>query len=221
MFPIKDTAPRRTFPFVNYILIAVNVAVFVYELVSPDFERLILTYGFTPQNFDIFNLSTYVPVFTSMFLHGSFFHIISNMWFLYIFGDNVEDRIGHFPYLLFYLAAGFFASMAQYVLSIQSAIPQIGASGAISGVIGSYFIFFRKEAVQTLIIFFFIWDIVEVPVWFFLGFWFVIQLFSGVGMIVANTFDQGGVAFFAHIGGFVFGLLAGLIINRGVKIPKK
>ena len=206
MFPIKDSTPRRTFPIVNYLIIALTVYIFFVQLTAPDFEQFVLQFGFVPNRFSFFDLSSYKYILYSIFLHGGFFHIASNLWFLHIFGDNVEDRIGHFRYVIFYLLAGVAAVFAQYIFDPAGTIPMIGASGAISGVTGAYFHLFRHSKIESLVpTFFGFYDIIELPAWFFLGYWFVIQIFSGLGSL-ANI-QQGGVAFFAHIGGFVFGYL--------------
>lgn len=207
MFPISDSTPRRTFPFVNYIIIFLNIYIFIQQLSAANTELFTYQYSFIPSQFHVFDPLSYIPIFTSMFLHGGFLHIILNMWFLHIFGDNVEDVVGHIRYLLLYLGAGLVATLAQYILLPQSTIPMVGASGAISGVAGIYFVFFRRSTVKTLVMYFFFWDIIELPVWFFLGYWFVTQLFSGVGSLVAFDVNRGGIAWFAHIGGFVFGYL--------------
>jgi|SRR3989344_4809025 len=205
MFPIRDLTPRRSFPIVNYLLIAITVYVFFLQISAPNFEEFIFQYGFIPSQFSFFDIDSYKYVLYSIFLHGGFFHIASNLWFLHIFGDNVEDIFGHFWYLIFYLLAGTIAVFVQLFFSLGSAIPMIGASGAISGVSGAYFVLFRHSKIQSLVPTFGFYHLVDLPAWFFLGYWFVIQIFSGVGSLVAYDINHGGVAFFAHIGGFVFG----------------
>ncbi len=190
-FPLKDENPSKTFPIVNLALIAVNVVVFLISL--GDFENFINTYGFTPAQFSLFTL------FTSMFLHGGIGHIFGNMWFLYIFGDNVEDVLGHFKYLLFYIFAGIAASLSHYFLNIGSSIPAVGASGAISGILGAYIIFFPHVGVYVSGYF---GHMGKVSAKFMLGIWFGFQLISGTFSLFGA---QSGIAFFAHIGGFVFG----------------
>lgn len=208
MFPIKDTTPRKRFPFFNYLIIFINIVVFLIQLTAYNFDQFILDYGFIPARFSFFNLESYRSILYSLFLHGGFFHLISNMWFLHIFGDNVEDRLGHLKYLFFYLAGGFVATFFQLIFNLGSPIPMIGASGAISAVAGAYFVFFKHSKVEALVpTFFGLWDIIELPAWFFLGYWFFIQVFSGVGSLAAFDINQGGVAWFAHIGGFLFGWL--------------
>ncbi len=211
MFPIQDSTPRKRTPYVNYSIILANVIVFIIELTAPNFDKFVTTYSFVPSNFNPLVLSTYGTIFTSMFLHGSILHILSNMWFLHIFGDNIEDSYGHSIYLLFYLAVGFIAAITQYLFTIGSSIPTLGASGAISGVVGAYLVLFRRSTIETLIIFF----IVNVPSWFFIGYWFFLQVFSGIGALATNSLQFGGTAYFAHIGGFIFGFLATLILKRG------
>ena len=208
MFPIRDSTPRERFPFINYLIIAITVYVFYVQISAPDFEAFVFRFGFVPARFNFFDLSSYRHILYSIFLHGGLFHIGSNLWFLHIFGDNVEDRLGHFWYPIFYILAGVTAVFAQLVFNLGSNIPMIGASGAISGVTGAYFALFKHSKIKSLMpTFFGFYDIIELPAWFFLGYWFVIQLFSGVGSLVAYDINQGGVAFFAHIGGFIFGYL--------------
>ncbi len=212
MFPLYDSSNgRKTFPFVNIALIILNVYAFYLQLSAPDFDRFIYQYAFIPADFSILNPFSYFYIFTSIFMHGGFMHIISNMWFLHIFGDNVEDHMGHFKYLLFYLAAGVAASLGQYIISSESLIPMVGASGAISGVAGAYFILFGKSKIRTLMTLGFYISTIDLPAWVFLGLWFAIQLFSGF-----STFDpgaEGGVAWFAHIAGFLFGWIVGPFIR--------
>lgn len=208
MFPLRDSTPRKSFPFINYLIILINIVIFIMQLAAPDPESFVLDYAFIPVQFHFTDIYSYTYIITAMFLHGGFLHLISNMWFLHIFGDNVEDVLGHFRYLLFYLASGVAATLLQYYFMQDAAIPLIGASGAISGIAGAYFVLFRHSKVVTLVTYFFwIWDIIELPVWFFLGYWFIIQLFNGIGSVVALDYNGGGVAWFAHVGGFLFGYL--------------
>ncbi len=212
MFPLYDSSHKDTFPLVNYAIIILNIFVFYVQISSPNFERFVYQYGFIPQQFNLFNFEEYGLIVTSMFMHGGFWHIISNLWFLHIFGDNVEDRMGHFWYAIFYIMAGIVATLTQYVLDMGSSIPLVGASGAISGVAGAYFLLFRNSKVKSLIISGFYITTANLPVWLFLGYWFAIQIISGF-----TTFDpnaQGGVAWFAHIGGFLFGLLISLFMRK-------
>lgn len=215
MFPIKDSAPRRGFPLINYLIITANIVVFLVMLSVSDFEQFVFNYGFVPSRFNFLNPESYRSLFYSIFMHGGIFHIVSNMWFLHIFGDNIEDELGHLYYFLFYLIGGFFASMGQYVFNIESTIPMIGASGAVSAVAGAYFLLFKQNKIKTLVpTLFGLWDIIELPAWFFLGYWFFIQVFSGLGSLVTFDLNQGGVAWFAHVGGFVYGWLSVKLIFK-------
>ena len=189
-FPLKDENPRSRFPFVNFLFIIVNVIVFFVSLSA--FEQFIGTYGFTPAQFSILTL------FTSMFLHAGISHIFGNMWFLYIFGDNVEDKFGHFKYIIFYILSGIAASISHYLLNIGSDIPAVGASGAISGVLGAYIVLFPHVKVYVTGRF----HTGKVSAKFMLGIWFLFQSVSGTFSLFGA---QSGIAFFAHIGGFVFG----------------
>lgn len=210
MIPIRDSHPTRSFPFINYLIILTTIFVFLMQISAPDFEEFIFTYGFVPSRFNFFDWESYKYILYSIFLHGGWFHLISNLWFLHIFGDNVEDYLGHFSYLGFYLLGGVFAVFAQLIFNFGSNIPMIGASGAISAVAGAYFVLFKKSKIEALVPGFFgLLHLVELPAWFFLGYWFFIQVFSGVGSLVTFDIQQGGVAWFAHIGGFVFGWWVG------------
>ena len=216
MFPIKDSTPRRTFPIINYLIIALTIYVFFIQIMAPDFEEFVFQFGFVPSRFNFFDLYSYRFILYSIFLHGGLFHIASNLWFLHIFGDNVEDRLGHLRFLIFYILAGAIAVFSQLFFNFGSNIPMIGASGAISGVTGAYFALFRHSKIESLVpTFFGFYDIIELPAWFFLGYWFVIQVFAGVGSIVSYDIQQGGVAFFAHIGGFIFGYVVVKVFGFG------
>ncbi|MBI2558252.1 rhomboid family intramembrane serine protease [Candidatus Woesearchaeota archaeon] len=195
-FPLKDENPRKRFPLVNWIFIAVNIAVFVLSL--SDFEQFINAYGFKPAEFSI------LAIFTSMFLHGGIAHIFGNMWFLHIFGDNVEDVFGRFKYIIFYILSGIAASLLHFLLNLGSDVPAVGASGAISGVLGAYVILFPH--VKVYVISRFYHDRVSAK--FMIGIWFLFQLISGTFSLFGA---QSGIAFFAHIGGFVFGAVFALI----------
>ncbi|MEO6508640.1 MAG: rhomboid family intramembrane serine protease [Patescibacteria group bacterium] len=214
MFPLYDSTPRRNFPFVNYLIIALNIYFFWLELTSVDPEAFITTYSFIPQQFALFNPASYLPILYSLFIHGGLLHILSNMWFLHIFGDNVEDRMGHFQYLIFYLLGGVAATLGQYFIAPHSTIPMIGASGAISAVAGAYFVFYRHSKVKALVPFILIFTLIDIPVWLFLGYWFFIQIFSGLGSLTAMSVQDGGVAWFAHVGGFIFGYLVAKFFYR-------
>jgi len=206
MFPLKDSTPRKRFPIINYSIIFFTFFVFLRQITAADFEQFVYNFGFVPARFNFLDLSSYKYILYSIFLHGGWFHLLSNMWFLHIFGDNVEDKLGHFFYLIFYLLAGILAVFSQLIFNLGSDIPLIGASGAISGVAGAYFVLFKRSKIEALVLDFFgFFHVVELPAWFFLGYWFLIQLFSGFGSLVSFDVNQGGVAWFAHIGGFLFG----------------
>jgi len=202
MIPLRDVIPSRTRPVVTIALIAANAAVFLLQqsLSPAGFERFILTWGLVPAQFSVHT------VFTSMFLHGGWMHVVGNMLYLWIFGDNVEDRLGHGRFLAFYLLCGTAAALLQVAFSPGSRMPMIGASGAIAGVLGAYLVMFPRSRILTLVPIFVFVQIVEIPAIFFLGIWFLLQLLSGVGSLVQPA-DVGGVAFWAHAGGFVAGLL--------------
>jgi membrane associated rhomboid family serine protease len=217
-FPIRDDQPRFNKPVVNYFIIALNIAVFVLIEVpaqmqgTRSFAFLVAQYGLIPH--DLTRALAGVPqypvganlltILTSMFLHGDWQHILGNMWFLWIFGDNIEDHMGHFPYLMFYLLCGIAAALTDIALSPTSGLPLIGASGAIAGVMGAYFLLYPRANVLTWVTFIFFWWI---PAWVWLGVWFLFQfLFTSVAAGAVNH-QKGGVAFAAHVGGFVTGLL--------------
>jgi membrane associated rhomboid family serine protease len=215
MFPIKDDIPARQFPYVNIGLIVFNVAVFIFEMgQGPHMEQFIMEYGFVPARFsslsswELLDLSRYGTVFSSMFLHGSLFHIISNMWILWIFGDNVEDCMGHGRYIFFFLLCGMASVLAQTVSAPASHLPMVGASGAISGVLGAYFLTYPKARVLTLIPIFILFYMVDLPAYVFLGLWFLMQLLSGYSTLaIDGAVSQGGVAWWAHVGGFGAGVI--------------
>jgi membrane associated rhomboid family serine protease len=217
MIPLSDDAPRFSTPFVTYFIIALNTLIFVFELsvgaqgqralnsliyhfgvVPIHFERA-LTGGATPSLTGLF-----LPILTAMFLHGSWLHVIGNMWILWIFGDNIEDYLGHFTYLLFYLVSGFAAAVAHIVLNAGSSVPSVGASGAIAGVMGAYFVLYPRARVLMWFppIFFF-----HLPAWLVLGYWFFVQFMSGTATSIAESTQNGGIAFWAHVGGFVAGVV--------------
>ena len=210
VIPLRDVIPSRTTPFVTVGIIAANVLAFWFELSLPAGTRqvLIRDFGIVPAAF------AWPTLLSSMFLHGGWLHIIGNMWFLWIFGDNVEDRLGHGRYLAFYLLCGVVAGIAQALVSPDSYIPTIGASGAIAGVMGAYFVLYPRSRVLTLIWLFVFVDIIEIPAVFFLGFWFLMQLFSGVGSVAQTAGNHGGVAFWAHVAGFLFGVAAVFVFRR-------
>jgi membrane associated rhomboid family serine protease len=230
MFPLKDDLPSRSAPVVTVGLITLNALAYFYQvsLEMGSFgegaraaEAFVMEFGLVPCRLTgtcrtMVDLpSPILTVFTSMFLHGSFFHIAGNMLYLWIFGDNVEDTLGHGRFILFYLASGVAAAATQTAVSPTSQVPMIGASGAISGLLGAYFILFPHANVLTLVIFGFFWRIVSIPALLVLGFWMVVQILNGLGSFGAG----GGVAWFAHIGGF-FGGMALLLLFRPKAPPR-
>ncbi|MCX8084372.1 MAG: rhomboid family intramembrane serine protease [Calditerrivibrio sp.] len=191
--------------------------VFIYELSYPDYGLIFREYGIIPIKLfypsDVVPLyEKIIPFFTSMFLHGGFMHLFGNMYYLYIFGDNVEDRLGHFKYLLFYLFFGLMAALLQILIDPYSEIPMVGASGAISGVMGFYMISFPYSRIKTLVVLIFFITIVEIPAFFFLIFWFYMQFIYGTAASLMEA--QGGVAWWAHIGGFVAGVIVAIIYRK-------
>jgi membrane associated rhomboid family serine protease len=210
MIPFKDDNPTRIFPFVTILLIFLNSAVFLIEILHPaGMKEIVYNFGAIPHN--LLSLSTDQPVhilitpFTSMFLHGGFIHIIGNMLYLWIFGNNIEDRLGHIRFLFFYLASGLVAAYAHSITSPNSMIPMIGASGAVSGVLGAYLLLYPHARIHTLLWIGFYIEVVRIPALIVIGFWIIIQIFNG--LISKGLMAQGGVAWFAHIGGFIFGLI--------------
>lgn len=221
MLPLSDHNPRSTTPVVNVILIVINVMMFVWELsFGPDLERALYGVAFIPWRLwnSPYILANVITMFVSMFLHGGWLHLGGNMLYLWIFGDNIEDRLGHFKYLLFYLLCGLAATFTHAVMNPTSRVPSIGASGAIAGVLGAYLILFPKARVTTLIPIFFFITIRDIPAIIVLGLWFVLQLFVGVTSV--GGAEQGGVAYFAHVGGFVSGMLL-IILMGGLRPPRR
>tara|TARA_B100001250_G_scaffold411943_1_gene441874 strand:- start:517 stop:1167 length:651 start_codon:yes stop_codon:yes gene_type:complete len=202
-FPYKDDNPRVLFPFVTFSIILLNVIVFLgqFWISGNDLDNgrsLVYIYGFVPAEFNP------LTIFTSMFMHGGFAHVIGNMWFLYIFGDNVESILGHIKYFIFYLACGIGAALAQFFIEPTSQVPMIGASGAVAGVLGAYMIRFPKARVHVLTVIIIFITTFVVPAQIVLGLWFLMQLSGGLGSLGVDT--TGGVAWFAHIGGFIIGV---------------
>ncbi|MDL1969392.1 MAG: rhomboid family intramembrane serine protease [Candidatus Desulfofervidaceae bacterium] len=215
MFPLKDNIPSRRFPCVTVTLIAVNVLVFFHELsLGPYLERFVFVYGVVPKRYFLLSFlglnsfsAKYLPLFTSMFLHGGWLHLIGNMWYLWIFGDNVEDSMGRLRFFVFYLLCGIGASLVHVYTHPYSTLPTIGASGAISGVMGAYFVLFPFARIITLVPIFLFLTMVEIPALFFLLFWFMFQFFHGTFSILTPSSFYGGVAWWAHIGGFICGII--------------
>lgn len=207
MFPLYDTVRSRRFPFINWMLILLNGLIFYYEITLGEdrLYRFILNWGLIPAQLTSNYAESWLTVFTSMFLHGGWLHILGNMWTLFIFGDNIEDRMGHGNYLVFYLLSGAAAAILQSVLMPASQVPMIGASGAIAGVLGAYLILYPRARIASLVPILFIFTLVEIPAVIYLGIWFVLQLFSGWSALQGAA--SGGIAWWAHIGGFVFGVI--------------
>lgn len=219
MLPLRDTVRARDLPLMNWLIILANVLVFLFEasLSTRQLNALSRAYGLVPARFLAAPGAGQVgTIFSSMFLHGGWLHVISNMWVLYIFGDNVEDRMGHLRYLVFYLLAGLAAAAAHVLVNPASTVPTIGASGAISGIMGAYLLLFPRARVLTLIPAIFLPWFIEVPALVFIGFWFVSQLFSGLFALGAagSVRTYGGVAWWAHVGGFLAGVLLVKIFER-------
>ena len=211
MIPLKDRNPRKRFPIVTVFLIAVNILVFFYELsLGIKLERFLFHFSVTPNEIhqalqsNIFRPFVFMTLITSIFLHGGWLHLGGNMLYLWIFGDNVEDKFGHIRFLVFYLLCGIAASALHIYIEPTSNVPTIGASGAISGILGAYIFMFPRARVLTLIPIFIFIQIAELPAYIILGFWFVLQFFNGIGSLRNATIGIGGVA---HIGGFIAGLL--------------
>ncbi|HUI83433.1 MAG TPA: rhomboid family intramembrane serine protease [Candidatus Binatia bacterium] len=229
MIPLKDDAPRISTPLINYTLLVLNTLAFFFEVALNPMARqgLIFTFGVVPARLTVvlFNhgyvpwdlisglgtryvpaAAAIVPVFTSMFLHGSWLHLIFNMWALWIFGDNVEDYLGHTLYLALYLLSGVAAGLLHTLFNIGSTVPSVGASGAIAGVMGAYFVLYPRARVLTLVPFFFVF-LMWLPAWIVLGYWFIAQFLSGAASSIAtHGSSSGGIAFWAHVGGFVAGV---------------
>ncbi len=233
MIPLKDDIPSRSYPIVNVTLIIINIVAFLFELSLGDkLELFLRTYGVIPFKYFysgirledgsviLFSLEEkIIPLFTSMFLHGGWLHLISNMLYLWIFGDNVEDRMGHFRYIFFYVLCGLAAAAAHIITNPESEIPTIGASGAIAGVLGGYMLLYPYARVVVVIPIFFFWDIIKLPALIVLGFWFVTQIFQGTLALAVESSATGGVAWWAHIGGFVFGMLTIHLFKKKSRKP--
>lgn len=213
MLPIgDDNSARRSIPLVTYTLIVLNVLFFLVELGGSD--AFIVRWAFVPSRFLDDPIGEFITLFTSMFMHAGWLHLGSNMLYLWIFGDNVEDRFGHVPFLIFYLLCGLGATFAQLMFSLVSTVPNLGASGAIAGVLGSYILMFPRGSIRVLQG----QRVVQASALMVIGFWIVLQLFSSIGSI-ANTADTGGVAYMAHVGGFVAGFVLTFLF-RGSTSPR-
>jgi len=224
MLPLRDDVPSRTFPFITVGLIVVNAVVFIGELArSGGLQQAAYDYGFIPGYLTAFASGEGVPVeqaffplLSSMFLHGGWLHLIGNMWYLWIFGDNVEDRLGHFRFLLFYILCGLIGNVAHYLFNTGSALPAIGASGAVSGVLGAYLISYPRARILVLVPLFFFLQFIELPALVVLGFWLVLQFLNGAASLAHSA--GGGVAWWAHVGGFLGGMLIFWIFRPGPRV---
>ena len=211
MIPLRDVIPSRTTPYITITIIGLNALAWLFEITMPpeQLSQFIVFYGIVPASFSAPTLVT------SMFLHGSWSHVIGNMWYLWIFGDNVEDRLGHGRYIVFYLLCGIVAAYGQIAMDPTSTLPTIGASGAIAGVMGAYFVLYPHSRVLTLVPLIIFWEIVELPALLLLGFWFLMQLFSaGAIAVTSATHGSGGVAFMAHVAGFITGVIGVMVLRK-------
>ncbi|MBI4914205.1 MAG: rhomboid family intramembrane serine protease [Acidobacteria bacterium] len=228
MFPLRDSVPSTRLPIVNTLIIGACVAAFGYELMlGPSLQEFVLSNAFVPVRFfhpgafDIGLLGNLKTLVFSMFMHGGWLHLIGNMWFLWVFGDNVEDCLGHVGYLVFYLASGAAAAIGQAVVAPMSDVPMVGASGAIAGVLGAYLLWFPWSRVKTAVFLGIFFTIAEIPAPVFLVLWFVMQAFSGTLALATASAGGGGVAWFAHIGGFVTGLILAWLLRRSGRVTPR
>ncbi len=233
MIPIRDTIPIRIFPLVTFLLIGACVLVFIAEMVlkmgmGPQvLDEFFANHGVIPAEYTLpgeqgyfWHPARFLPFLTFMFIHGGWLHLIGNMWFLYIFGDNIEDRLGKARYLILYLLTGITSALIQIWTAPDSDIPMVGASGAVAGVMGAYILMYPRARVLTLIPIFFFLHFAELPAVFFLGFWFVIQFFNGALSIADQGALEGGVAWWAHIGGFASGMALSTVLGRTIRVPR-
>lgn len=228
MIPLRDTIPNRTFPFFTRLLVVANVAVFLVELLAgDDLDALVQTFAFIPARFfhpELFGWTfgaACVSIVTAMFLHGGFMHLLGNMLFLWIFGDNVEDALGHFRFLAFYLVAGAGATLLQALLSPASTVPNLGASGAIAGILGAYLVYYPRARIVTVVPLFILFPIIEIPAGLYLLGWFGLQFWMGTTQLASASRSvphEGGVAFWAHVGGFIVGVAWALVL-RPARVP--
>src|SRR5215510_13492401 len=215
MIPLRDVIPSRTTPYITVTIIVLNALAWFYELTLPheQLNDFLTAFGVVPAYL------SWPTLITSMFLHGSWSHVIGNMWYLWIFGDNVEDRVGHGRFIVFYLLCGIAAALGQIAIDPSSTLPTIGASGAIAGVMGAYFVLYPRSRVLTLVPLIFWWEIFELPAIVLLGFWFLMQLLSAGAIAVTANTAGGGVAFMAHVVGFVCGIAAVFVFRQRERSP--
>jgi membrane associated rhomboid family serine protease len=217
MFPLYDTIKATRFPFLNWTIVLFTVFVFIQQLLAADPESFIMQFALVPANVNFSDFTTLLPFVTAIFLHGGLMHILANMWFLVVFGDNVNDALSPVGYLLLYFGAGIIGNIVQYMFSPGSVVPMIGASGAVAGILGCYYVLFPYAKIKTLIFIFFFVTIVEISAPILLGYWFILQIISGASAIPMISADTGGVAFFAHIAGFIVGLSFGFFYKNRVR----
>lgn len=225
MIPFRDDVPSKSFPIVTVTLIGINIGVFIQELaLGPQLQDFLFLYGVVPAKWsywgkvpDLSFGDLTLPYFTSLFLHGGWFHLIGNMWYLWLFGDNIEDRLGHVRFLLFYLACGLLAGIVHTTYSFDAHLPAVGASGAIAGVLGAYLINYPHARIVTLVPFFFYYEIIELPAIMVLGAWFLVQFLNGTAAIATTAQGTGGVAWWAHIGGFIAGIFMYYVLSRDTR----
>ncbi len=221
MIPLRGTIQSKTYPIVNSLIIGTNILIYLLEMAQGErLNRFIITYGLVPARYSVSEIASHftfiqqvIPLFSYAFIHGGFWHLIGNMWSLYIFGDNVEDRLGSLRYLLFYILCGCASGISHLAINWHSQVPTIGASGAIAGVMGAYFLLYPRSRILTFIPIFIIPYFIEVPAYFFLGLWFILQFISAAG----SSAQGGGIAWWAHVGGFVFGII---ILKLFLQIPE-
>lgn len=219
MIPLSDSHPAGKFPFWVILIIVINVYVFFLEITSPDPDAFIATYALIPAFANFSNFETLIPFITSQFLHGGFLHIISNMLFLWIFGDNVEARFGNLVFPFFYLFCGTSGALLQYIFMTDSSIPMLGASGAIAGVLGAYFVWFGHHTVKTLVPVFGFVTVVNVPASVMLFYWIATQILASTFSLAPGLQEAGGIAYFAHIGGFLAGwFLAKIYPSKPIEV---
>lgn len=213
MIPFADSVKSRRFPWMTALLILINVIVFYLELSSEDSNLFIFRHGLVPLLVDPEQPITWLRFLTAMFLHAGFFHIIINMLFLWVFGDNIEDKFGSFTLLAIFLFGGILGNVMQYLLNPDSLVPIVGASGGVAAVLGTYLIFFPRHTIKALVPIFFLLIVVNVPAWLMLIYWFFTQFFSGLSSLAETAVDAGGVAYVAHVAGFAVGLIAALLVG--------
>jgi len=221
MIPLYDDVFRRKTPVFTWLIILINLGVLLYQLSmsAPELNSFIFEFGFTPRNLALFiagqseqaAVEALRPLLTSQFLHGGWMHLFGNMWILWLFGDNIEDRLGHLPFIFFYLISGIIAGMTQFAIDPASPVPAIGASGAVAGVMGAYFYLFPRARVMTLLPLLWIPFFFRVPAFIYIGIWFISQILMGFADLLGPAQTGGGVAWWAHIGGFIFGILAVMV----------